>query len=315
MGSADLSCVTLERLVQRPVGELVGVVARPAKPKGRRLKVSPCPVGACAQRVGVHLLTPPRVNDPEVIEALRDLAPDVIVVVAYGQILKTPILELPPLGCVNIHTSLLPYYRGAAPIQWAIANGETVTGVTTIFMNERMDAGDILVQRSVPIQPADTAGTLHDRLAVVGAEALLSTLDQMASGALVRHPQDDAEATLAPKLTKEDGHVDWTRSAREVHDRVRGFTPWPGAFSLLPRRAGGRLRLLRTDVVTEEEVEARGCRDHGVGHVLCTQREAPLIRASQGGVHLLEVQPAGGRAMSGQAYLNGHDLREGDRLE
>jgi methionyl-tRNA formyltransferase len=287
---------------------VVAVVAQPPRPKGRDLRVASCPTHERAVARGVPVLTPERVNAPGSVAAIRDLAPDLIVVVAYGQILRRELLAVPPRGCVNLHTSLLPKYRGAAPIQWAVANGESVTGVTTMYMNERMDEGDIVLQDPTPVGPEETAGELHDRLATQGAALLARTVGMIREGRAPRRAQVAGEATYAPKLAKEDGRLDWRANAPRIHDRVRGFNPWPGCFCLAPGTGGERrpLRVLRCRVEAGAGV---------AGEILDAGREGPLVATGDGSVRLTEVQPAGRAAMSGAAYLRGHALRVGDRLE
>ncbi len=304
MGSAPLSCASFEVVLDRC--DLVGVVTQPDRPRGRSLKVCECAVKARASnRVGV-VLTPERVNAPASVEAIAALKPDVIIVVAYGQILCPSLLELPELGCINVHTSLLPKYRGAAPIQWAIANGETETGVTTMYMDAGMDTGDIILQEKVAIGDEETAAELHDRLAVAGAGVLRKTLEGLSGGELSRIPQDDAAATAAPRLTKADGEVDWRRTARDLHNRIRGFNPWPGSVCRTP--GGKRLKLWQVGVVP---VEAGA----SPGEVVTFDHGLPVVATGEGGIRLLEVQPEGGKVMNGAAYVRGHSLVLGDRLE
>ncbi len=304
MGSALLACPSLDALLGDPDCEVVGIVTQPDRPRGRRLLKGACPVRERAAQTGVPVLTPEKASAPESCAALADLAPDLIVVVAYGQILRRAVLDLPPEKCVNVHASLLPKYRGAAPIQWAIVNGEARTGVTTMYMDERLDAGDIILQRETPIEDNDTAGTLHDRLARLGAEALAETVRLIREGRVPRVPQDDSAATLAPKLKKCDGAVDWSGSARDIRNRVRGFHPWPGCFAYC---AGGkRLKILRVELVDTAAGGASG-EIVGVGEDL-------LVATGDGVLRLLEVQPEGGKIMSGAAYLHGHALKAGGRL-
>lgn len=304
MGSAELSCPSLMALTRRGDDEIVAVVCQPDRPRGRELRSAPCAVKRAIAESGVPILTPPDVNVPGTVEALRALRPDAIVVIAYGQILRRPLLAIPPLGCINIHASLLPRYRGAAPAQWAIANGETVTGVTSMMMNEAMDAGDILLQQNVAIAPDDTAGTLLAKLAEVGVELLLRTLDGLRGGTLVRKPQDPGQATLAPKLSKADGKLNWTLPARQIHNRVRGFNPWPGCFCMLPGGAQ-RLKILQTRTEAGVGVPAG---------VLEVSGDGPLVAAGEGTVRLLLVQPEGKKPMAGADYARGHALQPGDML-
>jgi methionyl-tRNA formyltransferase len=273
--------------------------------------------------LGLPVLTPPSVNSEEGLAALRAVAPDVIVVVAFGQILAPGVLALPPLGCVNVHPSLLPKYRGAAPIQWAIANGERATGVTTMYMTRRMDAGDIIFQRETPIGGSETGGALHDRLAEVGAELLDETLAAIAGGTAPRVPQNEADVTFAPKLTKEDGRIQWTRRAGEIVCRIRAFHPWPGSFCGVARERSGegadRSEILK--ILKGREVEGlAGASDHAPGAIVAFDPEGPVVAAgdtekTSRAVCLVEVQPEGKKAMSGSAYARGHGLRVGDMLE
>ena len=298
MGSAELACPCLDRLLANPADQVVGVVTQPDRPKGRSLQVAPCAVRAHVAARGIPILTPENVNTPDSVAALRALAPDLIVVVAYGQFLKSVILNLPLYGCINVHASLLPKYRGAAPIQWAVANGETKTGVTTMFVNARMDAGDIIDQLAEPIRPEDTAGSLHDRLAQCGADLLARTIAALRQGSIRRQPQNEAKATFAPRIKKTDGRMDWRLPALQIHNRVRGFNPWPGCFCELP--TVGVVRVLKSRVEP-----GRGA---AVGAVLEAAGEGPLIQAGQDALRLLEVQPEGRKVMSGAAFLRGHPL-------
>jgi len=298
MGSAELACPCLDCLLANPADRVVGVVTQPDRPKGRSLRVAPCAVRAYVTAREIPVLMPENVNTPESVADLRTLAPDLIVVVAYGQFLKADILNLPSLGCINVHASLLPKYRGAAPIQWAVANGETGTGVTTMFVNVRMDAGDIIDQLAEPIRPEDTAGSLHDRLAGCGADLLARTLSALRQGSIRRQPQDEAEATFAPRIKKADGRLDWRLPAVQLHNRVRGFQPWPGCFCELP--SVGVVRVWQTRVETG--------RNEAVGAVLEAAGDGPLIQAGRDALRLLELQPEGRKVMAGAAFLRGHPL-------
>jgi methionyl-tRNA formyltransferase len=266
LGTAELACPSLRAIA----GDVVLVVTQPDRPRGRQLQLAPPPVKVTARQLGLPVLQPARIRDA--VEELRRHQPDLIVVVAYGQLLPPSLLELPPRGCVNVHASLLPRWRGAAPIQHAILAGDTETGVTTMLMNEQMDAGDILLQRAVPIRPDDTTATLQHRLAPLGAELLVETLRLPAWQPL---PQDPARVTYARKLTKEDGRIDWTKPAVEIERLVRALNPWPGAFT---EDNGKLLKVWKVAVVNDT-------------------------------VRLLEVQPAGGRRMSYEAYRRGHPAR------
>ena len=321
MGSASLSCASLRSLVSSGADEVLAAVTQPPRPKGRRLKVSCCELGKLAAELGIPVLGLTDINAPDSVELLRELKPDVMVVVAYGQILRKEVLGIAPSGCVNVHASLLPKYRGAAPIQWAIARGEQVTGVSTMFMNEKMDDGDVIQQREVAIGEDDSAGQLHDRLALSGAELLMETLDLFRGGDVLRSPQNRAEATFAPRLRKADGKIDWSSSAQEIYNRFRGFDPWPGSFCLIPcpppssdgeeSGANGSGVSMRLGVLRCRPKPGAG----RPGEILECGDDGPLVAAGDGAVRLIEVKPEGRRAMSGAACLCGRRLSIGAVLE
>ena len=230
MGTPEFAVPSLEAIL-RSDDQVVGVVTQPDRPKGRGQQLVPPPVKLVAERAGIPILQPLKIRTPEFLQTLSAWQPDLIAVAAYGRILHTPILRLPPMGCVNVHGSLLPKYRGAAPVQWAVINGETETGITTMLMDEGMDTGAMLLQEKLEILAEDTAGTLAPRLAELGGCLLLDTLARLKAGTLTPKKQDDRQATLAPILKKEDGLIDWTMSATSLANRVRGLSPWPGAFT------------------------------------------------------------------------------------
>jgi methionyl-tRNA formyltransferase len=262
---------------------------------------------ALALERGVRVHQPPRVRAEGAVELVRELAPEAIVVVAYGQIIPPSILEIPPRGIVNVHGSLLPRYRGAAPIQWAIARGERETGVTTMLMDAGLDTGPILLQKPIAISEEDTGGTLEAKLALVGAELLIETLFRWERGDLVPIPQDDAKATLAPRIKKEDALVDWSLEASEIHSRVRAFDPWPVAFVPLD---SGPLRIWRTRLAAGGSAEGEPGRILGIEgerlRVACGERTALLVE---------EVQPAGKGRMTASAFARGKRLSPGDFLD
>lgn len=304
MGTPDFACPVLEA-VHRAGHAVVTAVTQPDRPAGRGGRLTPPPVKVLAERLGIPVLQPRRVRRPEVVVRLRELAPDVILTAAFGQILPAEVLAVPRLGSLNVHASLLPRYRGAAPIHRAVMNGETETGVTIMWMDEGMDTGDMLIWRSVPILPQDTAGTVHDRLAALGAELAVEALRLVEEGRAPRIPQDHARATYAPRLTREDERIDWSEAAGRVRDRVRGLSPWPGAYTETPT---GNLKVWAVEVVP-------GAPAAGPGTVVAIPRGgAPVVACGEGAVALVEVQPEGRRRMSGAAYAAGHRLRPGDRL-
>ena len=306
IGSGALACPALETVLARPADRVVAVVTQPERPRGRHLHVAACPVKALAERLGVPVHTPEKASDPVEIGALADLQPDLILVTAYGQFLKPALLAIAPLGALNIHPSLLPKYRGAAPIQWAVANGETRTGVSLLYVTERMDAGDLLAQEEAPIGDEDTAATLEPRLAALGAQLLDRTLDALAAGRASRRAQDEAQVTFAPKLTKEDGHIDWTRPAAAIRNRIRGFSPWPGCFTFLP---GERPLLLRIHAARAESAAGEP------GRILEAGAHGLVVAAGEGALRRGTVQPEGRTAMPGAAFCCGHRDLAGLRLE
>jgi len=279
IGTAELACPCLEAVHRLTGHELIGVVTQPDKPKGRSLQLSPPPVKLTAVKLGLPVSQPVKIRDA--VEDIRAMRPDLIVVVAYGQILTKAILEIPPRGCINVHTSLLPRWRGASPIQSALLAGDSETGVTTMFMDEQLDHGDIILQRREPIRPDDTSATLHDRLAAIGADLLAETL-MLADWP--RRPQDEAQVTRASKFAKADGRIDWTKSAVEIDRQVRAFNPWPGAFT---DRDGILLKVWKVELAPD------------------TSTGADIVRTGNGVLRLLEVQPAGGKRMSFAAFARG----------
>ncbi|NOZ02795.1 MAG: methionyl-tRNA formyltransferase, partial [Deltaproteobacteria bacterium] len=287
------------------------VVTRPDKPKGRGLEMSETPVKLAAVELGLAVFQPPGLKKPKNQQAIREAKPDLIVVAAYGRILPPAVLGIPSrlphgqYGCINVHGSLLPKYRGAAPIQWAVINGEALSGVTIMAMNEGMDTGDILARAGTPIEPTDTAGTLFDRLAAMGADLLLKTLPRAMDGTLTPEPQDEALATMAPMMKKGDGAIDWTRSWRRVADLVRGTDPWPGAFTFTPQ--GLRLRIFP---FLEKAVVGNG----KPGEVLEIDGRGMVVGTGAGAVLVRELQPAGKRRMSPGELANGRKLAVGDVL-
>lgn len=298
MGSAEFACPAVEAL--RLSGhDLVACVTQPDRPKGRHLKLSPCPVKALAEARGIPVQTPERIADAAALADVEALHPDSIVVAAYGQYLPSRLLAMPKIACINIHPSLLPKYRGAAPIQWAVASGDTMTGVTILHVSKQMDAGDLILQEPYPIGDEDTAGSLEPKLAEFGAELMLRAIGQLEQGTAARVPQDEAHVTWARKLEKADGVMDWRKPAEVLRHQVRGFQPWPGSFTLVQ---GKRLKVLlaRVEKGTGEP-----------GRVLEVRGEGPLVACGEGVLRLLEVQPEGKPAIPGHAYVNGCPLAEG----
>ncbi|MEY4917171.1 MAG: methionyl-tRNA formyltransferase, partial [Verrucomicrobiota bacterium] len=253
MGTAELSCASLEKLAGDKNFSVLAVVTQPDKPKGRDLKLTPSPVKILAEKLNLPVLQPLKARDELFISQLRELKPDLMVVVAYGQILPQAMLDLPPHGCLNVHTSLLPKYRGAAPIQWAIADGEPETGVTLMQMDAGLDTGPILATRRTAILSTDDSQILHDRLAQLGAELLVETIPDYVAGKISPSPQPATGSTYAAKIKKEDGQIDWNASAEKIWHRLRAFTPWPGAFTFLPAEPKPQLlKIWKVEVVDSE---------------------------------------------------------------
>ncbi|MET0554834.1 MAG: methionyl-tRNA formyltransferase [Vicinamibacteria bacterium] len=302
LGSGAFAIPCLTALLEAGY-EVAAVVTQPDKEKGRGRTVTAPPVKPVALERGLPVLQPRRVKEPDAQEALRALAPDVQVVVAYGQILPTSVIEIPRLRTVNVHGSLLPRYRGAAPVQWAIVRGERETGVTTMLIDAGLDTGPTLLARTEPIRDDDTADVLEARLAALGASVLLETLAGLDAGTLTAVPQDATRATLAPIIRKEDGVVDWTAPAADIERRVRGFHPWPGATTTL---AGRGLRVLRARV-------SEGSGEPGA--VAAVDREGIHVSCGAGTrLVLLDVQPESKRAMPAAAFAQGARLAPGARL-
>jgi methionyl-tRNA formyltransferase len=302
-GTPVFAVPTLRRLVDEGFRVRL-VVTQPDRPSGRGQQVAAPPVKRAAEDLGLAIVQPDKIkNNVEFRARLEALRPDAIVVVGYGRIIPKWMLDLPRLGNINLHGSLLPKYRGAAPIQWAIARGETVTGVTTMLLNEGLDTGDILMMREERIAPEDTAATLAARLAAIGAELMVETLRGLGAGTITRTPQDDSQATLAPILTREDGRIDFARPAPEIVNRWRGFQPWPGAFTTFR----DRIVTVRSLRVAQERAPAPGAvnvRDHRL-----------LVGCGDGtAVELLEVQLEGKKAVSARDFINGTRPQEGEVL-
>jgi methionyl-tRNA formyltransferase len=289
------------------VSDLVAVVTQPDRPKGRGRELSPPPVKVWAEAQGIPVHQPQKLRDGKLAELLAAYEPEVAIVAAYGRILPQDLLELPRRGCLNVHASILPKYRGAAPIQWAIANGEAETGVTLMQMDEGLDSGDILAVETIPIGPDETGGSLHDKLAELGAELVRKRLPEFFEGKLTPEKQDESRATLAPILKKEDGRLDFRMPATRLDQRIRGFSPWPGAFTHLSPGARDLLKVHRARP-HEKGTDARP------GTVIST---APLlVAAGEGSVlEILEAQPEGRRRMGAEELRAGRWIREGMLLD
>ncbi len=300
MGTPDFAVPALEKLAQSPDYTVAAVFTQPDKPKGRKMVMTPPDVKVCAEKLGIPVFQPSSMRSEEAYNSLKELNPDVIVVAAYGQILPKAVLDLPKFGCVNIHGSLLPKYRGAAPIQQSVLDGEKVTGVTTMLMDVGLDTGDILLKAETEIGENETAGELFDRLAVLGGELIVETLDKLKKGEITPQKQDESLATHTSKISKELCPIDFNKSAFEVHNKVRGLNPWPVAVTEI---AGKTVKVYSSRVS-----DMSGA----AGTILSLK---PFVVAcGDKSVELIEIQPQGKKRMTAQAFLAGHKLNIGDKL-
>ena len=306
MGTPELAGVSLQALLRVPEFQIVAVVTQPDQPKGRGLKLAPSPVKEIALRENLPVLQPVRARDEQFLQQLRELQPDLIAVAAYGQILPTSILDLPRYGCLNVHTSLLPKYRGASPIQRAVLNGDAESGVTIMKMDAGMDTGDILTQEKTPILPEDNSQTLHDRLAQIGAALLARTIPDYVAGKIQPRPQPTEGVSHAAKIKKSDGQIDWARPALAVWNQVRGMTPWPGAFTFLP----GQPQPTLLKIWLAEAAPQSGT----PGEILSVDKAGILVGCGQESLRVLSVQREGGRQLTTQEFLAGHPLQAGKKL-
>ncbi|MFQ5842806.1 MAG: methionyl-tRNA formyltransferase [Thermodesulfobacteriota bacterium] len=303
IGTPSLA-VPILRAIDESNHEVIGVVTQPDRPSGRGRQVGISPVKELAMGLGLPIMQPETTKDEVFIGEVRRMSPDLIVVAAYGRMLTRDLLIIPPLGCINVHASLLPKYRGAAPIQWAIANGERRTGITIIRMDEGMDTGDILLAQEVEIGDDDTAQGLHDTLAQVGANLIIRALDQLNRGTLRPIPQDHREATYAPLLKREDGLIDWSEDARDIFNRIRGFNPWPGAFTHL---RGSRLKIFSAKII------AGGGKERA-GKVVQSGPEGVMVATGKDYLLIKEVQLEGRKRMSIRKFLIGNEIPPGTQM-
>ena len=295
IGTGEIGVPAL-RALQKSEHELVGVVTQPDKPVGRGQKISPTPIKAELGRSEMSIVQPVKIKDPKAIEQIRALAPDAIVVIAYGQILPRAVLEIPKIACLNLHASLLPRWRGAAPIQAAIATGDRETGITVMYMDEGVDTGDILLQRKIDIAPKETGDSLHDRLAEIAPEAILESLRSLAAGNAPRIPQDQSLATYAPKLNREAGLIKWNDPAEAIERKIRAYNPWPSAFTQFSNK---KLKIFAASIV-----DLRG----KPGEILRRDQKL-VVAAANRALSLTEVQLEGERRMSAAEFLRGQASR------
>jgi len=301
MGTPDFACPTLQSLIER--GEnLVAVVTQPDRPKGRGQKMMPPPVKELAEKHGITVYQPLKVRDPGFVDIIRELKPDVIVVVAFGQILPKALLDVPPHGCINVHASLLPRYRGAAPLNWCIINGETETGVTTMLMDVGLDTGDMLLIRKTALDENEDIQSLHDRMSAMGADLLAETLDSLLAGNLIPQPQDNTASCYAPMLKKDDGIINWHSDAHTIHNQVRGLAVWPGACSVID---GQVLKIFRTSI-------GEGSGEPGT--VLQASKGRLEVACRSGSLFLQELQLAGKKRLDCTSFLAGYPVSVGTLL-
>jgi methionyl-tRNA formyltransferase len=306
MGTPELAGESLRALLSAPEFQVIAVVTQPDQPKGRGMKLQPSPVKEIALQHNLPVLQPQRAREETFIQQLRELQPDLIAVAAYGQILPKAILDLPRFGCLNVHTSLLPKYRGAAPIQRAILDGETETGVTIMKMDVGMDTGDIITQETTPIEASDNSQTLHDRLAKIGAALLIKTIPDYVSGKIRPRPQPTEGVSHAAKIRKQDGRIDWNQPARVIWNRVRGLTPWPGAFSYLETSTEPQL----LKIWEAEPFEKSGA----AGEILQADKTGIIVGCSEGSLRILSLQREGGRRLNAQEFSAGQPLQRGQKF-
>lgn len=305
MGTPDFAVPSLKMLVDEGY-EVVAAVTQPDKPKGRGNKMAAPAVKEFALTQGIEVLQPAKIKTQEFIEQIRALKPDLLITAAYGKILSKELLDVPVHGCINVHGSLLPAYRGAAPINWAVINGEKKTGITTMFTDVGLDTGDMLLKKELEIGSDMTVGELHDKMAALGAEVLRDTLIELKNGTLVRIPQEDAGSTYAPMMSKELGLVDWNKKAQEIHNLVMGTDPWPGAYTFLE---GGRMRVWKTSLVSAKADSSRSN-----GEILKVNDEGILVKCSDENLLIIEVQFDSSKRMSVRDYIRGHQINTGEIL-
>ena len=301
MGTPDFAVPCLESIIKSENNNVIGVVTQPDKPKGRGHKLQPTPVKAKAVEYNIPVFQPETLKNRSFEDELKQLNPDIIVVVAYGQILPEYILNFPKFGCINVHASLLPKYRGAAPIQWSVINGDTTTGVTTMYMAKGLDSGDMILKAEEKIKDDDTYGTLYDRLSYIGADLLIKTLDLIERGEVVRVPQNDDDATLAPMITRDMEHIDWNNTSENVVNLIKGLNPQPVSYTMYNDE---KLKIWFAEV---EKTEYSG----EIGEIVDVRKKDFVVKTKKGAVAVKEVQAQGGKKMTADAYMRGHTIEKG----
>ncbi len=325
MGTPDFAVGTLNALIDSDKYRVQAVFSQPDKPKGRKKELQMTPVKAAAVAAGIPVYQPVKIREPQWLDVLKELNPDVIVVVAFGQIIPQTILDLPEYGCINVHASLLPKYRGAAPVQWAVIDGEKESGVTTMRMDAGLDTGDMILKETVPLDKDETGGSLFEKLSSVGAQLLLRTLDKLEDGTAQFEKQPaESPTAYAAMLTKEDGHLDWGKSARQVECRIRGVDPWPGAWT---RFRGKTLKIWRAETVENSlgasaaqtqtaatmEISAE-MKDAAPGTVCAVTKSSLCVQTGDGALSIRELQPEGKKRMDIGAFLRGYPVEIGERF-
>ncbi len=320
MGTPDFAVPALKALAESAKHEVSLVVTQPDRPRGRSGKPAPSDVKLCAEQYGIPVFQPEKVREEAAVERLRRENADIFVVAAFGQLLPKTILEMPRFGCINIHGSLLPAYRGAAPVQWAVLDGQKEAGDTIMQMNEGLDTGDILMQESIPLSADETAGSLYDKLSSMGGPLLLQALDAIEAGTVTPVPQGDSGTHYAKMLRKEMGNIDWTKSAEEIGRLVRGLNPWPSAYT---HWNGKMLKIWMAETVTQEELSALGCdekngmdlKEAQPGTVMIVTKDTLMVQTGDGLLALTELQMEGKKRMPVQAFLMGCRMQTGEKLE
>ena len=305
MGTPDFAVPVLQSLINSR-HEVVAVVTQPDRPKGRGKNMQFSPVKECALAHNIPVMQPVNVSVPEVIDELRAYEPELIVVVAFGQFVTKKIREMPKYGCINVHASLLPKYRGAGPIQWAVINGEKESGVTTMYMCREIDKGDMLLKDTVTLDPKETGDSLHDKLSMMGGPLLLKTIDQLEDGSAVRIPQCEEESTYAPKLEKTMGNIDWTMDADRIERLVRGLNSWPGTFTKIHGKTVKIWDVVCQETLTESQAAATP------GTVIVSEKDQLIVKAGNGALSLRMLQPEGKKNMTVDAYLRGYPIAQGE---
>lgn len=320
MGTPDFAVPALKALAESAKHEVSLVVTQPDRPRGRSGKPAPSDVKLCAEQYGIPVFQPEKIREEAAVEQLRRENADIFVVAAFGQLLPKTILEMPRFGCINIHGSLLPAYRGAAPVQWAVLDGQKEAGDTIMQMNEGLDTGDILMQESIPLSADETAGSLYDKLSSMGGPLLLKALDAIEAGTVTPVPQGDSGTHYAKMLRKEMGNIDWTKSAEEIGRLVRGLNPWPSAYT---HWNGKMLKIWMAETVTQEELSALGCdekngmdlKEAQPGTVMIVTKDTLMVQTGDGLLALTELQMEGKKRMPVQAFLMGCRMQTGEKLE